>query len=79
MSTTKTKLIYDGVAWKAVVFKECEVHTMLRYTCERCPVCVIIEDRDKALALKDETISTLEGVVCDLEGRADDYRRELGL
>lgn len=68
-----------NVDWRSVTFKECGTHKGLLFAGDKCPVCVAIEERDKALAAKDETIATLEGVVCDLEGRADDYRRELGL
>lgn len=68
-----------SIDYRTVTFKECATHKELLFACERCPVCVAIEERDKALAAKDEMIATLEGVVYDLEGRADDYRRELGL
>ena len=74
-----TKLTPDDVDWRKVTFRECSVHKEVLFACERCPVCVAIEERDKALAAKDETIATLEGVVYDLEGRVDDYRRELGI
>lgn len=32
-----------------IMFKECDTHKGLLFACERCPVCVIIEERDEAL------------------------------
>lgn len=74
-----TKLTPAEVDWRTIVFKSCEVHTMLNYAGDRCPVCVAIEDRELALGRMEEEKTQLEGRVADLEQQVDGYRSELRL
>lgn len=52
-----------------IEFKECEVHTMIRYAGDKCPVCVAIEAHDFALGRADYDKTQLEGRIADLETR----------
>lgn len=70
---------FSALNYLDVVFKQCPVHTELRYAGERCPVCVAIEDRDLALGRADEEKTQLEGRIDDLEQQVDAYRSELRL
>lgn len=74
-----TKLTPDDVAWKAVVFKSCDVHTELRYAGDKCPVCVAIEEREEALGRAEYEKTQLEGTVAALEERLQGYKDELRL
>lgn len=80
------------VPWKKITtmedvtnikFKTCEVHTELRYVCDKpgdvCPVCKVIEDSDLKLGQMQEENTQLSGRIDDLEERIQGYRAELGL
>lgn len=60
-----------------VVFKQCPIHTELRYAGEKCPVCTIVEDRDLALGRAEYARTQLEGRIDDLENQVAAYRSEL--
>lgn len=62
-----------------ITFTECKVHAGLLYACERCPVCVAIEERDAALGRAEYDKTQLEGRIDDLEQQVDAYRSELKL
>lgn len=62
-----TKLTPSDVDWRTIIFKSCDVHTMLRYAGDRCPVCVANEEHDLALGRADEERTQLEGRIADLE------------
>lgn len=60
-------------------FKDCPIHTELRYASPRCPVCAAIEERDLALGQAEYEKTQLEGKIDDLENRLQGYKDELGL
>lgn len=75
----QSKLTTDAVDWKSVTFKECNTHKGLLYAGDKCPVCVIEEDRDAALGRAEYDKTQLEGKIDTLEERIASYRIELGL
>lgn len=62
---------------KEIVFKDCPVHTELRYAGDVCPVCKLVEAHDLALGKAEYDKTQLEGRIEDLEQQVDAYRTEL--
>lgn len=62
-----------------VVFKQCPVHTELRYAGDKCPVCKLVEDHDLLLGKVAYELTQLEGTVAALEERLQGYKDELRL
>lgn len=65
--------------WRSVTFKECTTHKGLLFACDRCPVCVAIEEREEALGRAEYEKTQLEGTVAALEERLQGYKDELRL
>lgn len=68
---------FSDLNYKDVVFKNCPVHTEIRFASDRCPVCVAIEAHDLALGKAEYEKTQLEGRIDDLEQQVDAYRTEL--
>lgn len=76
------------VPWKEITtmedvtnikFKDCPVHTEIRFASDKCPVCVAIEAHDLALGQMEYEKTQLQGRIEELLEEREGYRSELRL